>query len=90
MGLYEKEYKVQEETLDKIDFLPYIEKYKGKEFWEMKTAVEDDYDYTELTNNDVLEGCTFNWYSEDEIIDYLQNRYPDKFRVIEICYYQIC
>ena len=90
MNDYEKEYAVQKETLDKIDFLPYIEKYKGKKFWDLVSAVEDDYDNTELSNNEVLEGCIFNWYAEDEIIDYLQKRYPGKFRTTEICYNQIC
>lgn len=90
MNDYEKEYAAQKEALDKIDFLPYIEKYKGKKLWDLISAVEDDYDNTELTNNDVLEGCTFNWYSEDEIIDYLEKRYPGKFRTTEICYNQIC
>ena len=90
MNDYEKEYAVQKEALDKIDFLPYIEKYKGKRFWDLVSAVEDDYDNTELSNNEVLEGCIFNWYAEDEIIDYLQKRYPGKFRTTEICYNQIC
>lgn len=90
MNDYEKEYAVQKETLDKIDFLPYIEKYKGKKFWDLVSAVEDDYDNTELSNNEVLEGCIFNWYAEDEIIDYLHKRYPGKFRTTEICYNQIC
>lgn len=90
MNDYEKEYAVQKEALDKIDFLPYIEKYKGKKFWDLVRAVEDDYDNTELSNNEVLEGCIFNWYAEDEIIYYLEKRYPDKFRTTEICYNQIC
>ena len=82
--------KVQKEALDKIDFLPYIEKYKGKKLWDLISAVEDDYDNTELTNNEVLEGCTFNWFDESEIIDYLEKRYPGKFMAQEVSYNVIC
>ena len=86
----EREYEVQKGALDKIDFLPYIEKYKGKKFWDLVSAVEDDYNNTELTNNDVLEGWIFNWFCEDEIIDYLEKRYPNEFSVREIIYNEIC
>lgn len=82
--------KVQKETLDKIDFLPYIEKYKGKKLRDLMSAVEDDYDDTELTNNEVLEGYTFNWFDESEIIDYLEKRYPGEFRAQEVSYNVIC
>ena len=70
-------------VLDKIDFLPYIQKYKGKKVWDLLYAVEDDYDNTELTNNDILEGCTLNWLCEDEIIEYLEKRYPKEFKWYE-------
>ena len=47
--------KVQKEALDQIDFLPYIEKYKGKKFWDMLYAVEDDYDNTEVSRQTQIE-----------------------------------
>lgn len=79
------------EILDGIDFEPYF-KYaeKGHMLREFLNAIEVDFDGTELTNNDILEGCIFNWLSEFETIEYFEKRYPDKFKVTEISYYIFC
>lgn len=82
--------KAQKETLDKIDFLPYIKKFKGKDFYLLVTAVEDDYNGTALTKNEFLEGFIFNWYSESELLDYLTERYPKEFKYQEVTQYVIC
>ena len=67
-------------VLDTIDFLPYIEKYRGCDIWEMITELERKYNNTPLTNNIWLKGCLFNWLNESEVIDYLTERYSrDQF-----------
>ena len=81
---YEKNMEFQYETLDKIDFKPYIEEYKGKKFSDFISAIERDYDNTDVTNNDVLQGCIFNWLSEDEQTEYFEHRYGRSFRTYEV------
>lgn len=71
------------EYLNPIDFLPYIEKFKGHDIEEMISAIEDDYNGTPLTDNELLEGCIFNWLNTEELIDYLTERYgEEKFKYI--------
>lgn len=77
-------------VLDTIDFLPYIEKYRGRDIWEMITELERKYNNTPLTNNIWLEGCLFNWLNESEVIDYLTERYSrDQFGWHEVFKYVI-
>lgn len=77
-------------VLDTIDFLPYIEKYRGRDIWEMITELERKYNDTPLTNNIWLEGCLFNWLNESEVIDYLTERYSrDQFEWHEVSKYVI-
>jgi hypothetical protein len=75
--------------LDKIDFLPYIKKFKGKDMAELICAVEADYDATELTDNPCCEGYIFNNVSSDDLIDYLKKRYGSTFDVMEVITYKI-
>lgn len=81
------EMKFQYETLDKIDFLPFIKKYKHKKFIEMIRDIEKTYDHTDICDNDVLEGFIFNWISEYELAEYLKKRYKENFKVYEVSYY---
>lgn len=81
---YKNNMKFQYETLDKIYFTPYIEKYKGKKFGDFISAIENDYDNTEITSNDILEGCIFNWLTEDEQVEYFEKRYGKEFRTQEV------
>ena len=78
-------------VLDGIDFSPYL-KYieKGKSVWTFLNIIEDDFDHTELVNNDILEGYIFNWLSESEIIEYFEKRYPNNFKTIEYTEYRFC
>ena len=75
--------------LDKIDFLPYIKKFKGQNIAELICAVETDYDSTVLTDNPCCEGYIFNQVSSDELIDYLKTRYDSIFDVMEVLTYII-
>lgn len=57
---------------DNIDFLPYIEKYKGKKFIDMMIEIENEWSLKDIVKNDpVLEGFLFNWIGEGDLIDYL-------------------
>lgn len=76
-------------TLDKIDFLPYIKKYKGKNIDELVVAIKSDYDHTELTDNPWCEGYIFNNLSDIELIDYLEKRYSGIFKIMEVITYII-
>jgi len=59
---------------DNVDFLPYIEKYKGKKFIDMMIAIENEWSDKDIVqNNPVLEGFLFNWIGEGDLIDYLKN-----------------
>ena len=79
---YCEEYSYQ--FLDKIDFLPYIEKFKGKKFTDMMNEIEDEWDSKDIVQNDnVLEGFLFNYITENEFADYLKNRY-DNFGYYEV------
>ncbi len=78
-------------VLDSIDFTPYFEYIrKGSNVWTFFDAVERDFNNTELTNNEILEGYIFNWLSESEMIEYFEKRYPEKFKVIEYIEYRFC
>lgn len=81
-----EEEKFSFETLDKIDFLPYLEKLSDEshEIWDLIDLVEKDYDNTDLTNNPIHEGSLFNWISSEEFGDYLEERYKGRFRAREL------
>lgn len=81
--------KAQKEVLDKIEFLPYIKDAHNKNILRLMEAVEKDYDNTELTNNEFLEGDTFNWISVNEFLDYLYKRYPKNFDWYEVTEYRV-
>ncbi len=76
--------------LDKIDFLPFIKKHKGGRFLDLTFEIEQKYDGTEFTQNDVMEGFIFNWLSDIELAEYLEHRYPNDFRYREVTTLYIC
>lgn len=74
-----------------VDFLPYIEKYKGKKFIDMMIEIEKEWSDKDIVkNNPVLEGCLFNWIGEGDLIDYLKKRYQKKFNYMEAVTTYIC
>ena len=76
------------EYLDKIDFIPYIE--KSYDIDGIIELVQEDYDDTDFTNNNILCGNIFNWYDTYDFKIYLEKRYGIKFNEqIEIKYYII-
>jgi len=82
-----EEYNIK--VLDSIDFLPYIKKFKGDTVGSLIDAVEEDFDGTEITNNDYLMGYIFNWFGMHDIVQYLTRRYPNDFNTIEVTDYHI-
>ena len=76
---------------DNVDFLPYIEKYKGKKFIDMMIEIEKEWSDKDIVqNNPVLEGYLFNWIGEGDLIDYLKKRYPKEFNYMEVVTTYIC
>ena len=74
-----------------VDFLPYIEKYKGKKFIDMMIEIEKEWSDKDIVqNNPVFEGYLFNWIGEGDLIDYLKKRYPKNFNYIEVETKYIC
>ena len=89
MGIdeYEKEMAIQFGYLDQIDIEKYMKNCKSSKVGVLISAIERDYNDTEFTNNDFLEGCIFNCCNEEEFIEYLENRYGKRFSTTEHTYH---
>lgn len=86
-----KNYKVSEEyamaktreLLDMIDFKEMLGDVKQEisdiqDQVENKALFEHDLIVFMVKNEDVFEGCVFNWMSEEEFADYLKERYSEE------------
>ena len=75
--------------LDEIDFTKFFDETTVP-LYDLRRKIEDEYDNTKFSNNEVMEGCVFNWISDCELVEYLEKRYP-KFRAYEVIeqYYYI-
>ena len=80
---YHKMMEEQYAALDQIDFEPYLEKFGGKTLDDLMEAVRDDYNNTDLSNTELLQGCIFNVCNDSELADYLEERYKGKFHTWE-------
>ena len=89
MGIdeYEKEMAIQFGYLNQIGIEKYMKNCKSSKVGDLISAIERDYDDTEFTNNDFLEGCIFNRCNEEEFIEYLEKRYGKRFSTIEHTYH---
>ena len=89
MGIdeYEKEMAIQFGYLDQIDIEKYMKNCKSSKVGVLISAIERDYNDTEFTNNDFLEGCIFNRCNEEEFIEYLEKRYRKRFSTTEHTYH---
>ena len=89
MGIdeYDKEMAIQFGYLNQIDIEKYIKNCKSSKVEDLISAIERDYDDTEFTNNDFLEGCIFNRCNEEEFIEYLEKRYGKRFSTTEHIYH---
>lgn len=84
---YNKIMQIQYSYLDKIDIEKYMKNCTSSRVSELMYAIERDYDYTELTDNDFLEGFIFNNCSEEEFIEYISRRFGKRLYVHEVSYY---
>ena len=83
--LIDKEFEINTEVLNEIDFIPYLKEYQNLE--QMMVAIENKYNSFMLPPE--LEGEIFNYYSEDDFMNYLANRYPTKLYFFLITDYLI-
>ena len=72
--MIDKGFQINTETLDRIDFTPFLKKYRN--LLELMTAIELKYKSINLPPE--LEGEIFNYYSADDFMSYLLKRYPSK------------
>ena len=72
---------------DTIDFVPYFSICETLD--ELRMRLEEDYNNMPLTDNDVMKGQIFNVMSDTRLIQYLRNRYGDRFSVTEFTGYWI-
>ena len=70
--------------LDSIDLVPYIKGHVNKDIHYLMHDLELEYDNSEQTNNELLQGCLFNVIGPEEFIDYLEKRYEGKFTTYEV------
>lgn len=77
---------LQKSYLDQIDFMPYIKKYRSLS--DLRSAVERDYESSDLVKNDFLEGYLFNWFDDYDISMYLKERYKILYREYETVWYE--
>ena len=84
---YEEQMAEQFKYLDQIDIEKYMKNCTTKKVGELISAIERDYDNTEFTDNEFLQGCIFNWCNEEEFIEYLEKRYGSRFSSQEYSYH---
>ena len=79
----DKEFKENTKFLDTIDFIPYF-----KQTFSLAVLMKlVDFDYSDSDLPPVLEGEVFNYYTEDDLKDYLKNRYKNLNLYIAYDYY---
>ena len=84
---YDKEMAKQYSYLDKIDIEKYMNECTTHLVSDLMDAIENDYNDTEFTNNDFLQGYIFCHMNECEFIEYLEKRYGKRFNWREHSYY---
>ena len=75
--------------LDEINFDEFFQE-ATENVHDLMNRVEDRYDHTKFSDNDVMQGYVFNWIDQYDLCEYLKNRYPEKFtsyEVTEMYYY---
>ena len=84
---YKKMMETQYSYLDKIDIEKYMKNCTSSRISDLIYAIERDYDDTELTDNDFLEGFIFNYCNEEEFVEYLTRRFGERIYISEVSYY---
>jgi len=70
--------------LDSIDLVPYIKKHNNENIYGLIDELENEYDNSDQTDNELMQGCLFNVIGPEEFIDYLEKRYEGKFTTYEV------
>jgi hypothetical protein len=65
--------------LDTIDLQPYIDKYKGKDLYDLMEKLEEKYEY-----NDEFSETLFDYIKASEFADYLNERYNLNIKETEV------
>lgn len=73
----DKEFQINKEFLDTIDFVPFLEETKLLSV--LMGAVESFVFFSHKEMPPELEGEVFNYYSEEDFKDYLSNRYSNLY-----------
>lgn len=81
---YKDEMAIQYSYLDKIDIEKYMKHCTTGKVDDLISAIERDYNFTDFTNNDFLEGFIFNNCSEEEFVEYLEHRFGKRFHSREV------
>lgn len=81
--IFDDELRRQKELLDKINFIPFLKEYDY--VYELMDAMEGI--YTDLPPE--FQGCLFNFFSEADVADYLNERYKPTYRCAEQVHYFI-
>lgn len=70
---FTKQFQINKEFLDTIDFIPFLKQYDR--LGEMMIAIEQKYHKVNMPAE--LQGEIFNYYTDDEFKDYLKERYAE-------------
>ena len=73
---FDKEFQINKEFLDTIDFIPFLKQYTRLS--DMMGAIEEYCYENEIELPSELENEVFSYYSEDDFKDYLEKRYSKK------------
>ena len=73
----DKEFQINKEFLDTIDFVPFLEETKLLSV--LMAAVESFVFFNHKEMPPELDGEVFNYYSEEDFKDYLSNRYSNLY-----------
>ena len=81
---FDDAFKYNKELLDRLDLAPYIHAWEDPR--DIMTAIEDAYadhefpeEIDEVVEDDPLDGFIFNYFSTEDFMDYLHERYGTNF-----------
>lgn len=85
--LIDKEFQINKEFLDTIDFIPFLKQYTR--LGDMMGAIEEYCYENKIELPSELETEVFNYYSDKDFKDYLEKRYSTKLYFYPITDYLI-
>lgn len=74
-------------VLDTIDFIPFLKESDDLDF--LRAKMSNVFDDTELTNNEYMKGYLFNVITDEELVNYLKERYKDDIIIYDYTCYKI-